>query len=280
MYILYAGHTQAALHLCAIQVSPQSCHWKSLAIRRTLLNKGHLGISSAPHPSHYTASWNWQNAIEPFHPHQIFLNDFEYRRIPSSHQRKLSEQSWESQTNVNWQLFNSDSTIDQFNHLGSTAHYSSWEVDIGVYHGQHGQHESEGDRKVLLQVLWFKPRSGRVVGKAGETGAGAERLDETRTGPHNLAPLEDEVAERRGGSRKRQGRDREETGKKQVVIGFEAERCWKLKDLKAYLAHRRTTTSEKGSECSEKTSEKQPRDDPATGQYVHSVLESFFWGFH
>lgn len=98
------------------------------------------------------------------------LNDFEYRRIPSSHQRKLSEQSWESQTNLNWQLFNADSTIDQFNHLGSTAHYSSWEVDIGVYHGQH---ESEGDRKVLLQVLWFKPRSGRVVGKAGETGAGA-----------------------------------------------------------------------------------------------------------
>lgn len=50
-------------------------------------------------------------------------------------------------------------------------------------------------------------------------------LDETRTGPHNLAPLEDEVAERRGGSRKRQGRNREETGKKQVVMGFEAERC-------------------------------------------------------
>lgn len=143
------------------------------------------------------------------------LNDFEYRRIPSSHQRKLSEQSWESQTNVNWQLFNSDSTIEKFNHLGSTAH-CSWEVDIGVYHGQHGQHESEGDRKVLLQVLWFKPRSGRVVGKAGETGAGAERLDETCTGPHNLAPLEDEVAERRGGSRKRQGRNREETSSHRI----------------------------------------------------------------
>lgn len=69
---------------------------------------------------------------------------------------------------------------------------------------------------MLLQVLWFKPRSGRVVGKAGETGAGAERLDETRTGPHNLAPLEDEVAERRGGSRKRQGRNREETSSHRI----------------------------------------------------------------
>ena len=71
--------------------------------------------------------------------------------------------------------------------------------------------------RLTERCFWFCGSS-LALGKSLEKQArlyGELELDETRTGPHNLAPLDDEVAERRG-----QGRSKSEDLKLN-----DAERC-------------------------------------------------------